>query len=71
MNILIMAFLIPLILLGSSIAISLNTSLINTAEQATQSWETEMEQQRELESEEFEINGKVYNSVDEYIQSAD
>ena len=71
MNILIIAFLIPVVILGAGVAISINTSMLNAAGQATQSWETEIEHQRELESKEIEINGKVYNSIDEYIQSAD
>ena len=49
MNILIMVFLLPIIL-GTSIVfnINMNKSMLDTAGQATQNWENEMEQQMEL-----------------------
>lgn len=71
MNILIIAFLIPAVILGAGIAINinLNASLIDNAEHATQSMQQQFEQEEKLQNKPIEINDKVYNSIDEYIQS--
>ena len=64
---LVITIIVMLILVGVSVTVALNGGLFSTAQKATADTEAERDKELALSDGKVEINGEIYNSIDEYV----
>ena len=67
---LVITIIVMMILVGVSVTVALNGGLFSTAQQAVATTEAERDNELALSDGKVEINGKVYNSINEYVHGS-
>jgi len=67
---LIITIIVMLILVGVSVTVALKGELFSTAKQASAQTQEERDKELALDEEKVEVNEKLYNSIDEYVNGS-